>query len=101
MLTTAPLLFTSELHEVAYLQVVLPTGDRDFVSHGDTDADVVLPTGFTAVSLDIVELDFYRRNISLTLSIANTSLLDGGEIICREWRNFKVVIAGCPISSRL
>ena len=66
-----------------------------------TDADVVLPTGFTAVSLDIVELDFYRRNISLTLSIANTSLLDGGEIICREWRNFKVVIAGCPTASRL
>lgn len=94
MLTTDPLLFTCELHEVAYLQVVLPTGDREFVSLGDTAADVVLPTGFTPVSLDIAELDFHRRNISLTLSIANASLLDGGEIICREWRNFKVVYSG-------
>ena len=58
---------------------MLPTGDQEIISVGDTAADVALPVGFDAVSLDI-ESDEYTRNFTLTLSIDSAYLLNGGEI---------------------
>ena len=98
---TDPLLFACELHEVVLLQVVLPTGDVEYISIGDTAADVALPAGFTAVSLDILQLNSSTRNIFLTLSIANASLLDGGEIRCYDSTRKKAVMAGCRIDCKL
>ena len=95
---TDPLLFYCELHEVFALKVVLPTGDVDVVSLGDTHTGIALPAGFTAVSLDITEHNIYTRNIALTLSLVNASLLKGGEIRCDDTvRN--AVMAGCSIAS--
>ena len=95
---TDPLLFYCELHEVFALKVVLPTGDVDVVSLGDTHTGIALPAGFTAVSLDITEHNIYTRNIALTLSLMNASLLKGGEIRCDDTvRN--TVMAGCSIAS--
>ena len=76
---------------------MLPTGDMEIVSVGDTAVDLSLTTGFTAVSLDITETDESRRNFHLTISIANASLLGGGEIICDDTTSMKAVKAGCPI----
>ena len=79
---------------------MLPTGDSERMSLGDTVADVALPAGFTAVSLDISESHSFTRNIFLTLSVANATLLDGGEIICDDtWRT--AVMAGCLIDCKL
>ena len=97
---TDPLLFTCELYEVFLLRVVLPTGDMEQMSIGDNADDVVLPAGFKAVSLNIIELETFTRNIGLTFSIANASLLDGGNIICDN-SNGKAVMAGCLIDSKL
>ena len=38
-----PLLFTCEVNGVVLLRVVLPTGDQEMISVGDTAADVMLP----------------------------------------------------------
>ena len=94
---TDPLLFTCEVNGVVLLRLVLPTGDQEIVSVGDTAADLSLPTGYTAVSLDITEIDGSRRNFHLTIFIANASLLGGGEIICDNTTSRKAVKAGCPI----
>ena len=103
MQLTDPLLFTCELHDVIALRVVLPTGDIEHISIGDTPSGVALPAGFTAVSVDIHEAvpDALRRNISLTLALTNASILDGGEMSCTDstWR--KVVMAACPIESNI
>ena len=58
-----PLLFTCEVHGIALLRVVLPTGDQEIISIGDTTADVALPAGFTAVFVNITEIDESTRNI--------------------------------------
>ena len=94
---TDPLLFTCELYEAVLLRVILPSGDQEIISLGDTAPDVVLPSGFTAVSLDITEIDNSRRNFNLTLSIANASLLNGGEITCDNTTERNTAKAGCPI----
>ena len=96
---TDPLLFTCELKGVFILRVVLPTGDRETTSLGDTAASVALPAGFTAESLSIEEIDGNVRNYSLTLSVATASLLDGGEILCDD-TFWNVVRAGCPLHSK-
>ena len=94
---TDPLLFTCEISKAALLRVILPTGDHEVISVGDTAADVALPAGFTAVSLDITEIDATRINYKLTLSVDNASLLEGGEIICDDTTSRYVAKAGCPI----
>ena len=94
---TDPLLFTCEVNGAILLRLVLPTGDMEIVSVGDTAADIALPTGFTAVSLDITEIDRSKRNFHLTISIANASLLGSGEITCDNTTSMKAAKAGCPI----
>ena len=91
-----PLLFTCELSDVFVLRVVFPTGYKEHISVGDTVADVALPDGYTAVSLDILGVDSSTRKISLTLSIKNSSLLNGGQIRCNDTIK-NVVMAGCPL----
>ena len=98
---TDPLLFTCEVNGAALLRLVLPTGDQEITSIGDTAADVILPTGFTAVSLDITEVDESTRNFNLTISIANAFLLGGGEITCDDTTSRNQASARCPIIGKL
>ena len=95
--STDPLFFTCELKEVDVLKIVLPSGKQEFISLGDTVNSVSLPAEFKAVSLNISKLDTGKRNISVTLSIANASLLDGGEIECDDTTPNIIVTAGCPL----
>ena len=92
-----PLLFTCEVYGAVLLRVVLPTGDQEVVTVPDTTADVALPAGFTAVSLDIIEIDESTRNFHLILSIDSASLLNGGEIKCDDTTSRKEAKAKCPI----
>ena len=94
---TDPLHFTCQLYEAVLLRVILPSGDQEIISVGDTATDVILPPGFTAVSLDITEIDNSRRNFNLTLSIAKASLLNGSEITCDNTTDRKSAKAGCPL----
>ena len=97
---TDPLLFTCEVNEAVLLRVILPTGEQDILSVGDTAGDIELlnmPTGFTAKSLVITEIDESTRNFSLTLLIDKTYLLEGGEITCDDSTPKNVVKAKCPI----
>ena len=98
---TDPLLFTCEVYEAILLQIVLPTGDIEIVSVADTAGDISLPTGFTAVSLNITEIDNYKRNFHLTISIANAFLLGGGEITCDDTTSRNQASARCPIIGKL
>ena len=91
-----PLLFNCEVNGTVLLRVVLPTG-QEIISVGDAVADVDLPTGFTAVSLDITEIDDFTRNFNLTLSIDRASRLGNGEIICDDTTSVNKAMAGCPI----
>ena len=96
-----PLLFTCEVYGVVLLRVVLPTGDQEIISVGDTAADVALPAGFTAVSLDITEIDESTRNFELTLSIDSASLLNDDEIKCDDTTSRNEAKAKCPITGKL
>ena len=98
---TDPLLFTCEVNGAALLRLVLPTGDQEITSIGDTADDISLPTGFTAVSLDITEIDDSKRNFNLTISIANAHLLGGGEITCDDTTSKNQASARCPIIGKL
>ena len=98
---TEPLLFTCEVNGAALLRLMLPTGEQEITSIGDTAADVILPTGFTAVSLDITEVDESTRNFNLTISIANAFLLGGGEITCDDTTSKKQASASCQIIGKL
>ena len=91
-----PLLFTCKVYEVVLLRVVLPTGDQEIISVGDTATDVALPDGFTVESLDIKEIDDFSRNFTLTLFITNASLLNDGGIMCDDTTTKKQAMAGCP-----
>ena len=93
---TDPLLFVCEVYGAVLLRVVLPTGNQEIISNGDTAATVDLPPGFTAVYLDITEVDHSRRNFNLTLSIDSASRLNGGQITCDDTFSRKAV-ARCPI----
>ena len=101
MKPSEPLLFTCEVYGAALLRVVLPTGDLEYVSVGDTAADIVLPAGFTAEYLDITEIDKSTRNFTLTLSINSASLLNGGEIKCDDTTSRKEAKAKCPVIGEL
>ena len=93
-----PLVFTCEVNDAVLLRVTLPTGERDFISLGDTAHDVRLPNGFTANSLVISEIDEISRNITLILSIRNAALLNGGQIICDDTSLNKMAMAGCLLA---
>ena len=101
MKPSEPLLFTCEVNGAALLRVVLPTGDHEVISVGDTAADIVLPAGFTAVSLDIIEIDESTRNFNLILSIDSASLLNGGEIKCDDTTSRNEAKAKCPVIGEL
>ena len=94
---TDSLLFTCEIYGVILLRVLLPTGVQEIISVGDTAADVALPAGFTAVSLDVTEIVEDTRNFILTLSIDSALHLNGGNITCDDTTPGKAVEAGCPI----
>ena len=94
---TDSLLFTCEVNRAVLLRVLLPTGEQEIISVGDDTADVVLPSGFTAVSLNITEIDDSTRNFTLTLSIDNAFRLDGGAIICDDSTPQNAAKAGCLI----
>ena len=94
---TDPLLFTCEVYGVILLRIVLPTGEQEIVSVGDTADDVSLPIGFIAVSLNIMEINESTRNFYLSISIANAFLLGGDEITCDDTTSKNAVKAGCPI----
>ena len=98
---TEPLLFTCEVNGAALIRLMLPTGDQEIASIGDTTADVILPTGFTAVSLNITEIDESTRNFYLIISIASASLLEGGEIVCDDTTSRKRARASCPTIGKL
>jgi hypothetical protein len=100
---TDPLLFTCQLNGVALLRVVLPTGYHESMSIGDTADDVVLPSGFTAELLNIYYDDKNSaRNISLTLSVVNATLLACGKIRCENEDMGEIVVkAGCPLLGKL
>ena len=96
-----PLLFTCEVNGVTLLRVILPTGDQEIISVGDTPSDVALPAGFTTESLDITVIDDSKRNFNLTLSISSASLLGDGEIICDDTTPSNEANATCPIIGKL
>ena len=91
-----PLLFTCEVNGAVLLRVGLPTG-QEIISLGDTPADVILPTGFTAVSLDIIEIDESTRNFTLTLAIDRAFRLEGGNITCDNTTSVNTAMDGCLI----
>ena len=95
-----PLLFTCELYHVVILRLVLPNGGHEHISLGDGSTSIKTPAGFKAESLDIQEIDKFTRNFSLTLSIANASLLDGREIKCDNTTSIIKGMAGCPVCSK-
>ena len=94
---TDSLLFTWKIYRAFFLRVVLPTGDQEVISVGDTVDDVVLPTGFTAVSLEITDVENIRGNFNITISIDRASHLAGHEIRCDDTTSKNVVKAGCPL----
>ena len=104
MKSTDPLFFTCELSDIAGLRVILPNGVQEVISIGDNvdnPASIVLPDGFIAVTLNIMSvMDKFERNVSLTISITNASLLDGGEIICDDTTLRNMVMTGCPVCGK-
>ena len=80
---------------------MFPTGDQEIISVRDTTDDVILPTGFTTVDLDITEIDASTRNFKLTLSMDSASLLNGGEIKCDDTTSRKEAKANCPVIGEL
>ena len=86
--STDPLLFICELSNVIGLRVILPNGVQEVLSIGEnvnSPVSVTLSDGFTAVSVNNIimsVMDKIKRNVSLTLSIANPPHLDGG-----DWRD--------------
>ena len=89
-----PLLFTCQLKYIIALRIVLSSGIQEVVSLSDTPTDVSLPAGFNVASLVVSDVN---ENSKLTISIANASLLDGGEIICDDMVYRKVAEARCPL----
>ena len=90
-----PLFFTCELNNVVVLRVVLPNGFVSVFVHDESD--LVLPAGFTVMSVEVVGGDPAPRSISLTIAIANASLLAGGEITCDDGVGEIAASAGCPL----
>ena len=98
---TDPLFFTCELNNVIALRVVFSNDHKEVFSVGNAKPDSInLPDGIFVMSLIISEIDESARNISLTLSISNASLLDGGIIICDDTTPHNKLIAGCQVCGK-
>ena len=95
-----PLIFTCKLNNIFFLRVILPTGEHEHISLGVTTSSVHLPAGYTAECLVITPIDDYTRNITLTLSIENASLLNGGQITCDDATLQNRVMAGCRVAGK-
>ena len=93
-----PLLFTCELNKTFLLRVVLPNGVQEVTAIGDNAEDIALDNvpGVIVKSFNVTAINGDMRNFSLTLSIINASLLDGGEIMCDDTTN-KVAKASCKL----
>ena len=100
--STDPLLFFCELYDIFALRVMLPNGYVKTVSVNDTSLTRRPPAGFREVSLSINTsvINEFKRNVSLTLSIANASLLDGGEIVCDDTTPLNIFTAGCQVCGK-
>ena len=94
---TDPLLFICKIYGAFLLRVQLPNNEQEIISLGDKVDDIILPTGFTAVSIDITEIDQFTRNFTLTISIDRASRLEGGNITCDDTTPRKKATAGCII----
>ena len=79
---------------------MFPNGHHEHLSLGDVSTSIETPVGFKVESLDIREIDNNTRNISLTLSIANASLLDGREMKCDDTTPSKNARAGCRVCGK-
>ena len=95
-----PLVFTCEVNIASVLGIYLPIGYREYISIGDTTNNVALPAGFKADSLVITPIEDFRINFTLTLSIENASLLNGGLIRCDDANYYdgSRAMAGCPLA---
>ena len=92
------LVFTCEVNGAPVLRITLPTGEHEAVSIGDTASGIILPAGFTAVSLVITPIHTSTRNLFLTLYIEKASLLNGGQITCDDTSNNDIrAMARCPL----
>ena len=91
------LFFTCEIYEIVVLRVMLPTGDQEIISLGNTFNNIELSDGFEAVDLTITKVNEYSRNFSLLLRIDSASRLNGGNITCDNTTPLKKASAGCPI----
>ena len=92
-----PLLFICKIYGSFLLRVQLPNNDQEIISLGDKIDDIILPTGFKAISINITEIDLFTRNFSLTISIDRASRLEGGNITCDDTTPRKKATAGCII----
>ena len=90
-----PLLFTCKVNNIVVLRVVLPNDFESIVVRDESD--LVLPAGFTVMSVVIAGDDPAPRSISLTIAIANASLLACGEITCDDGFGRIAASAGCPL----
>ena len=97
---TDPLLFTCNLTNVVALQVTFPNGVQEIATVGSITNKLKIPVGFKAVSFNAFEIDQFTRNISLTLSIVNASLLDGRGIVCDGATPKTNVTAGCRVCGK-
>ena len=89
-----PLLFTCEVNETQILRVTLPDSTIQTLSPG---VEFMPVDGITLVSLNTSVVVDVTRNYNLTLSIANASVLAGGEIRCDNTGDVIVATAGCPV----
>ena len=94
-----PLVFTCEISNAYILRVGLSNCYQDYIYLGSTADSLYLPAGFTAESL-VTTKTYYGGNFSLTLSVANASLLNGGQITCDDSTSQNQVMAGCPLAGK-
>ena len=87
-----PLVFTCEVNSFL-MRILLPSGDQEVTSIGDTASDIYVSAGFTVDAFSVTPVDSSTSNVSLTLSIENASLLNGDEIICDD----TMAQARCPL----
>ena len=92
-----PFLFTCQIKDIIALRIVLPSGIQEVVSLSDTPTDVSLPAGFNVASSVVSDVNENSILYKLTISIANASLLNGGEIKCDDIIHRKVAEARCPL----
>ena len=91
-----PLVFTCEVNSFL-MRILLPNGDQEVASLGDTASDIYISAGFTVDAFNITPVDTFKSNYTLTLSIENASLLNGGQITCDDTTTLSRAMARCPL----